>query len=258
MTSKSSTYFRKFGFELEFSSKFEYVKNIVQSIIPKIYGKKSLKIENGTCVLDDNFNKWEFKFDGSTECELTTPISTIKDFPKIEKVVNELKTKKIDITKKDSVHVHMQANDVHYHNIIAAWIQIEQAIIKCFPKHRRNNETYCHKLIHGKNYKKISDFFMKAESESSDHHAILSLNYYYDRKTVEFRIMEGNIDINTIKPWVKFCMLFLNYARDIDPVKIICDKQKPKTNIQDIIELLNIADEEVIEFLISRTKKYRN
>lgn len=249
-------YHRKFGFELEFSSKFEEVLHHVKSIIPRIYGKNKTLIEGGTRVLDDNYGKWGFKYDGSTECELTTPISTIKDFPKITKVLTKLSEKNISTTVKDSVHVHMQANDIPEHNIIAAWIQIENAIMKCFPKHRRNN-SYCAKLIHGKNYKKMSDFFIKAEAESEDHHAMLSLNYYDQRKTVEFRIMEGNIDINTIKPWIMFCMLFLNYARTIDPVEVICKKLKLTLTIEEMIELLNITDEEVLNFIHRRSKMFK-
>jgi len=254
MKKKNPLYYRKFGFELEFSSKFEIVLKYVKTIIPQVYGKDKLHIENqGTHVVDDKFKKWEFKYDGSTECELTTLISTLNDFTKLEHVLEKLNQKSIDITKHDSVHVHMQANDVPKHNIIAAWIQIEKGIMKCFPKHRRHN-SYCQKLIHGKKYKKISDFFIKAEDESKEHHAILSLNYYQERKTVEFRIMEGNININLIRPWVKFCMLFLNYAKHVDPIKIICGRRRLRTNVKEIIELMRIKDKDVIEFLELRQK----
>jgi hypothetical protein len=150
----------------------------------------------------------------------------------------------------------MQANDVPKHNIIAAWIQIEKTILKCFPKHRRSND-YCQKLIHWKRYKKMSDFFIDAENEAEAHHAILSLNYYGSRKTVEFRVMEGNISVNDIKPWVKFCMLFLNYARKIDPVEVICKKTKPQMNMSELIDLLNIRDSEVKKFLKRREKQFK-
>lgn len=254
MKAKIPTYFRKFGFELEFSSKFDDVKGKARAIISKIYGKNKFKTEDDAFMAHTSFTKWIFKLDASTGCELTTPISRFNDFKKIEKVLGKLKELRLKITHSDSVHVHMQANDVPKHNIIAAWLQIEKGIMKCFPIHRRNNVTYCHKLIHGKKYKKIADFFIDAEDESGAHHSILNLYYYDERKTIEFRLMEGNTNINLVRPWVKFCMLFLNYAKNIDPVKIICEKEKLKTTTKDIIELMNIEDSEVIAFLVERGK----
>jgi len=252
----TNPFYRKFGFELEFSTYMNAVQEMVKKIIPKIYGRNKLVPDAASWECNKKYNKWELKSDGSTECELTTPISTIKDFKKIEQVLIELKERNISVTRKDSVHVHMQANKISKHQLIAAWLQIENIIIKCFPRHRRNN-TYCQKLIHWRKYKKLSDFFIKAEDEAKDHHSIFSLCYYDDRKTVEFRVMEGNINIQDIKPWVKFCMLFLNYAKTIDPIEIICKKKNRINNIKELIELLKIYDEEIIEFLKRRKKKWK-
>jgi hypothetical protein len=255
---KKPIYFRKFGFELEFSTPFDDVAKIVKPLILRIYGPKMLSIDQLFNNSNNNhFKKWELKYDGSTECEITTPISTMKKFDDIEKVVTSIKNKNIQVTHKDSVHVHMQANDAPKHNIIAAWIQIEATLLNCFPKHRRNN-TYCEKLIGEKERKhKISDFFINAEEESFNHHSIVSLQYYDERKTVEFRMMEGNLNANEIKQWVKFCMLFLNYAAKIDPVQIICTEKKGKMKLDDMIELLRIEDKEVITFLILREKMFK-
>jgi hypothetical protein len=257
-TNKKAIYFRRFGFELEFSTPFDEVKKIIKPLILRTYGPKMLSIDQLFNDSNNNhFKKWELKYDGSTECEITTPISIIKNFDKIEKVINIIKNKNVKISDKDSVHVHMQANDVPKHNIIAAWIQIEATLLNCFPKHRRNN-TYCEKLI-GENEKKhkISDFFINTEEEAFNHHSIASLQYYDERKTVEFRMMEGNLNPNEIKQWVKFCMLFLNYAAKIDPVKIICEEKKGKLKLDNMIELLRIEDKEVIEFLILREKMFK-
>jgi len=255
MKKENSPYFRKFGFELEFSTPINDVEKIAKNIINKICGKAKLVTDSNFLIKNTNYNKWELKSDGSTECELTTPISKIKDFNKIKKITEKLKENKVKQTTKDSVHVHMQADDVPKHNIIAAWIQIENEIIKCFPKHRRHN-TYCQKLIPYNKKRKIADFFIQAEEESMQHHSIVSLNYYDDRKTVEFRIMEGNIEINNIMPWVKFCMLFLNYAKSIDPIEIIC-RPKNKLKINDIITELNINDDAIVDFLQRRIKRFK-
>ena len=255
MKHKPKLYFRKFGFELEFSTPIEQTKKIVKKIMAKTYKINMILYETFNYSNTNTYKKWELKYDGSTECELTTPISTIHNFKRITKILNELKKNELKVTNKDSVHVHMQANDVPKHNIIAAWILMEKVILKCFPEHRRDN-GYCQKLIN-KKYRKISDFFIDAENEANAHHAILSLNYYTQRKTVEFRVMEGNLNANDILPWVKFCMLFLNYAKTIDPVEIICNKNRPILKLKDIIEMLKIKDKQIIDFLIRREKQFK-
>ena len=245
---------RKFGFELEFSTPLAKLEKPIKKAISKIYSNKILVEKD--YAFNNNYKKWNLKLDSSTGAELTTPISSMSNFPTIKKVLKALTIINPEITDSDSVHVHMQAKDVPKHNIIAAWVQIESTILKCFPKHRRNN-TYCQKLIKDRKHKKISDFFISAEEESLAHHAILSLNYYSERGTVEFRVAEGNIDINVIKPWVMFCMYFLNYAKIVDPVKIICDKDDSKMNIDKMIDLLNIDNEEISCFLRERYERFK-
>ena len=254
---RKNLYFRKFGFELEFSTQFDDVEPIVKRLLGRVYNKKKITISKVFGDDNNHFRKWELKYDGSTESELTTPISTLKNFSKISKIIQGLKEKNLKITQKDSVHVHMQANDVPKHNIIAAWIQIESAILQCFPKHRRNN-SYCEKIIKNKRYDKISDFFIKAEDESFNHHSIVSLQYYPERKTVEFRVMEGNLNQEDIKAWIRFCMIFLHYAKTIDPVEIICDKVKNKMNLDKMMAMMSIEDQLVIEFLERRKKLFRS
>lgn len=257
MKNKPKEFFRKFGFELEFSTPMNEAEKVIKAAILKSYGKNQF-IKSGLVYGSEHkYKKWEFKYDGSTETELTTPISSYEHFKKISEVLDLLYQTDLKITEKDSVHVHMQANDVPKHNIIAAWIQIEKCIMNCFPKHRRNN-NYCQKLLHWSKSKKIPEFFMKAEEESEEHHAIISLNYYNNRKTVEFRIMEGNIDKKDILNWVKFCMLFLNYAKNVDPIEIICKKTNLQLKLNQMIELLNIEDDGVIEFLERRTEQFKD
>lgn len=256
MKRKPKVYFRKFGIELEFSTPLKEAQKSIKKIISKIYHKNKLIVSDVSSSSSTGYKKWELKFDGSTECELTTPISTPHSFKRITQVIDELSLGNLKLTNNDSVHIHMQADDVPKHNIIAAWILIEKTILKCFPTHRRDN-GYCQKLV-AKKYKKISDFFIDAEIEANAHHAIVSLNYYSQRKTVEFRMMEGNKNSNDILSWIKFCMTFLNYAKTIDPIEIVCDKEKPKLNIEELIQLLSIKDKEVINFLTRREARFKN
>ena len=99
---KAKPYFRRFGFEIEFSTPFFEVEKMVKRIIPKIYGKNKLTTDPMYDSSDNHYKKWEFKYDGSTECELTTPISTIRHFTKIEKILQKLKENNVKITSKDS------------------------------------------------------------------------------------------------------------------------------------------------------------
>jgi len=244
-------YSRRFGCEFEFSSPFDDIEKVLKTIIPK----NKLKAEK-TWYLSSKNKQWHLKTDATTESELATPISTLKDLPKIKKILDALKEAKISITQADSTHMHIETKDVPKHNIITAWIQIEKAILKCLPKHRRNN-TYCQKLIQP-HQNDIARFLMKAENVAQEHHSILSLYYYDERKTIEFRGCEGSYDIKTVENWLKFYMNFLNYAKKIDPVQIICDSHQIKTSLIDVMNLLQIKDKHIVDFLDERGTRFKH
>ena len=248
------TFRRKFGCEFEFSTHFDEVAKILPQIIRSVYHKPLYYIKK------DNYNsinntKWNLKMDASTECELNTPVSHISDLPNIEKVLKKLKAKNLSITQNDGMHIHIQANDIDYDKIVSAWIKMEKIIINCFPKHRRNNITYCERLTPLKKNVKISDYYLDSRSKASAHHCCISGSSIKMRKTVEFRLCESTLDFNIVKNWILFYMYFLEYAKENDAIQNVCENTYFK-NISEIIYNLNIHNDEVEKFITNRYKQF--
>jgi len=247
-------YYRKFGIEFEFSSDIDELHDIIKIVIPSVYGPDSFKVYR---KMKDSHNnrKWHLKQDPSTGCELATPVSTIKDLKKIQSVLTKLSKYDIEITNRDSVHIHICIEDVNPHNMIAAWLQIEPVILHCYPKSRQRNRYYCERLADKKPaYGRIANFFKDAEEIAKDHHASMSLYHYNSRKTVEFRLGEGTIDKSIVENFVKLYMLFCNYASNIDPIEVVCSKDLICESPRDLLYLLKIPYTGLKNFV---TERYR-
>jgi len=248
-------YNRKFGCEFEISTGFYKVKKIIEPIILNVYGRNKFKSLHRVHNSENN-RQWHLKLDSSTGCECVTPISNYKDLGKICKVISLLsKNDKIEITEHDAMHVHIDAKDMSDSHLVVAWMQIEKIFIRCFPEHRRFS-NYCEQLLaYQRKNKKLSDCFIDALRISEDHHSIFSLDYFKRRKTVEFRICEGTLDPYIVKNLIRFYMLFLNYAKTIDPAKIICSYDAIES-ITELISIIDINNLEIEDFLHDRYKKF--
>ena len=246
---------RQFGCEFEFSSDFDDVEAIVKPRINSIYGDRSVMCTDIYMSTENNKNYWHLKRDFSTSTELCTPISTKKELTSIARVLEHCWKNGIQITKDDSLHVHVHAPDIPKENILVAWMYIEPAILKCFPKHRRKNE-YCEKFIHNaKKNKNIANFLRTAEKFMDDHHHAMSLSHYKKRKTFEIRISEGTCCKDHIKNWVRFCLNFACYARGLDVLYAVCGKPNILT-VEDMIVEMKIRDKKVARWLLDRYAEF--
>lgn len=249
--------YRKFGCEFEFSTEFYDAEPIVRRAINKVYGTGNLHAAK-TFFYSNKNKKWHFKTDSSTETELATPVSNHRDLPRICKVANILdKNNKIEITKKDALHVHMHATDIPENNIIVAWMQIENAVLRCFPKYRRTKIRYCPPLISKKKKDEdISKSVMRAIQYAEVHHSIISLYRYKEYGTAELRISECNLEADHITNLVRFFNYFLNYAKTINPLIIACSGKKSYKTLPRIFDLLDV-DYRVEKYFLSRARKFR-
>lgn len=244
---------RKFGCELELSTPFHEVKKIFVPIIKNVYKERCVKCSESADSTYSNYNYWHLKTEPTSESEICTPISTHKDLPKIKKVIKNLSKQNVLITKEDSLHVHVEASDVPLANILALWIEHESAIKKCFPK-RRWKGTYSPEIVEFKGTNKnVASFLEKAIEDSKKHYCCLSFNHYDNRKTVEFRISEGTVNPNHIRNWTKFCLIFINYAKKLDPIKCLCNYVNTSC-IDELIVEFRIRDQELINWLKMREK----
>lgn len=245
----------KFGCEFEFSTDIEIVANIVKEVLGNELTHRNEYFKS------KNNRKWHLKTDSSTCCELCTPVSSYDDMEYICSVIQHISRSKIKTTKNDSMHVHVRTNKVSKENLITAWIMIEKTLIKCFPKHRRqkygyySKNNYCGMLINHTAKKNIASLLNSAMKISDDHHSVFSSKYYESRGTVEFRISEGTTKIKHVKNWVKFCLQFINFAKDINPYESLTSIPY-KMNIEELISVMNIRDYNLGQWLKERYNLY--
>jgi hypothetical protein len=190
--------------------------------------------------------------DGSTECELATPISGINNIDEILIVIDYLKQHKVKITNSDSFHVHVQAKDIDAKKIVIAWMQIESLVVGWFKKHRYHN-SFCPEIIpqhkKSKNRPTISQLYSEAIHNAMEHHATMSLFHYRNRKTVEFRLSQATFDLVFLEGWIRFCMYFLHYAKKINVKNAFDTPPNMIRTSGDIISLFSIKDLKTLYFL---------
>jgi len=248
-------YWRKFGCEFEFSSSINELGEKVIEATRKIYGRKKVHISYKHHRSLNNKN-WHVKADSTTLSELASPVSKYKDLSKICNLIEILKKNNIEITNQDSFHIHMQVSDCSTDRIITAWLQIAPIIRQCYPKYRRNSE-YCKNLSSNTKTGTIARIFPWAIEQAEDHHSELSSEKFDINKTVEFRLGEATFDKKTITTFIKFFMLFLDYAKNMEMAKVLCDKNARCKSLKDVIKLLNIKSK-IRDFLFSRIEKFQS
>jgi len=249
----------KFGCEFEFSSSWEEVREAAKISISRHY-KKNLLFAKKDWFDSVHNTRWHLKTDSSTECELCTPVSSYGDIKRICAVVADLGKSKIKITANDSFHLHVDTGGVDPRKIVAAWMGIEKGIIKCFPRHRRHkykSDSFCDQLIPHPNKSNVAKIFMQCyEYSVVNHHAVMSLFHYEERKTAELRIAEGTTDPDLVNNWIHFGLQFIKYAERIDPFDFLC-RVPADMGVDEIIETVGIGRRHLREWVRDRYKKFR-
>jgi len=254
---------RRFGCEFEFSTEWRKMLKIVEPIIVDIYGEKHLLAKHDFFDSNNNYKQWHLKIDNSTESELCTQVSVLKDLKKICMVMEKLEEDEdVLVTENDGFHVHVDIRDVEKEKLLSLWLKYEEVIFSLFPKYRRDN-FYCEKGIKRrtkKGTKNIANYFLDADSNSEDHHFALSFYFSKDteknlrRKTVEFRVANGTKDKAFVRNWVLFCLHFVEGAKKISAVKTVCASPNKHT-LDELIQEIGIKDKELTLWLIDRAGK---
>jgi len=251
---------RKFGCEFEFSTRYDQIKPIISKIIHKYFGNNSLYCKEEAYQSINNI-KWNLKTDATTESELCTPISTLKQMDKICDVIKEIDRNDIKITDKDSLHVHLDIAGIDKEKVLALWLKYEPVIFSLFPLRRRNC-FYCERSIKSKGSKKnTASFFKDALNSTEDHHSAISfsiVDYIKNkkRKTVEIRVAEGTKNYKMVRNWVLFCIYFIESSKKIDAMKIMCDYPY-KSTLYDMLNEINIKDKELLEWIEKRHDEFK-
>jgi len=248
---KREAFNRNFGCEFEFTTRYSDTLPVVLKAINSVYKYNNIYAAEKWHRSINN-KKWHLKLDSSTGCEFVTPVMNYKDLPKIKRVIKRLS--RLKITKADAFHIHMYAKDIPYKQLVIAWLLVENNILSFFPLHRRKNEVYCKKLVLHKN-KQIAQFFEEALESAKDHHAVFSIKNYNEYGTVEFRICEGTNDIELVESCINLFLCFLQWAKTIDCVDILCNTPNTDKEPYLLFDKINIP-EKTRDFLKERYNKF--
>lgn len=247
---------RRFGCEFEFTNFYGELKDITKKIVEDQYGEGAIR-QKEKYYHSKNNNTWDFKKDGSTGCELCTPVSLYGNINKICKVYNKLLKSGAVVTKADSLHVHVDKSDINDNKILVLWIYLEPLISKMFPKYRRGqNADYCQSIVtsRAKN-KNVAEFLSRGMFTSKDHHSAISLSKRKNRNTVEFRISEAPSNVRHIKNWVKFCIMFVEKSKKIDELFFV-GKRPNDVDLQELMDIVNIRDNSLKEWIEERLELF--
>jgi len=245
---------RSFGCELEFCSDWERTKDALHQAVEDVYGPHKLMVREAWYRSINN-RTWHMKEDGSTTGEIVTPVSTEDDLDLICEVIGLLRASGVKAGRKDGFHVHVWARDLDPRMLVASWARIETQVMSVFPRHRRSN-YYC---------APIRDSRFESMMESArKHHAALSMRLrkfpkspkeprMKQRGTVEFRVAEGTFDPVLVRNWIRFCLRFVEGAKDIDPYVFMTDRPS-KPNLRQLLR--EIGMESSYGFFDSRRRRF--
>ncbi len=216
---------RKFGIELEFSQSLEDIVDLTKPF----FIKKEREIDHNR-NLKSTGETWQFKVDGTTLSEISTPAITM-DSPEMERLhdmMEVFKENSVKVTKKDSVHVHISTKDIDKRKLLIAWLYWELPILSLFPKHRRLNR-YCDRYV--KNHRMnqiVAHHYKNGHMDADHHHQVMNWYERKDRQTIEFRPMEGTLDYDDVIGWLNFIFRFVEYSQNIDEVEVMAESNKTK------------------------------
>ena len=244
---------RSFGCELEFCSKWERTKDALRRAVERVYGSRKLMVKEEWYRSLDNVN-WHMKEDSSTVGEIVTPVSTEGDLKRICQVVGMLRDAGVRAGRKDGFHVHVGARDVDPRILVASWARIERQVLSSFPRNRRSN-YFCSPIRRVR--------FATMMEAAGKHRSAISMRMCKFTKapprmkkrhgTIEFRVAEGTFDPVLVRNWARFCLRFVEVAKETDPYEFMTDRS-PKPNLRQVLR--EVGMESSYGFFDSRRRRF--
>lgn len=209
---------RRFGLELEFTKRSN--REFLYYIITKSCPNDKVLITSWQKNIDNE--EWICKTDSSCGYEVATPVfSTRNDLEKLRRVVDSLNENGAKVDKNCGIHVHVECRDLNAHKLlrlVSYWLKSEKIITSMFPDYRKESKFCCPLsddlplLAELKSCTplKIISVFSKKRNRS------MNIKHCRTRGTIEFRLMEGNLQSENIVNWTLFCLDFYKSCLEHD------------------------------------------
>jgi hypothetical protein len=224
-------YLRRFGAEIEVNAfdlrnRPEDPKAMPEGtpIVADIVQKASENIvQIHKWAYDHNNQTWIIKPDSSCGIEICTPVlKGWRGLMEVCRVVDALGRARISVDDRCSFHVHIDVGDlkdIDIAAIITWWIKCEPVFMDSVPSSRKRNQ-YCQLLGQHEAFDRVEDGFLSPENliRLLGHSKYFTINTYHyfnqKRKSIEFRIMDGECCINPwdAKNWIRLVVHFVERA----------------------------------------------
>jgi len=245
---------RRFGIEFEFECSWERLRWYASRAVNKIYGKGRYYAKKDRFTSDFELDKWHIKEENNGVAELTTPVSRLRDIRSICEVIKSFHGK-FQPQDDCGLHVHIDVSDLDQYHIMGAWLLCERGIIRCFPQSRRRS-GFCEKIISDPHVSRnLIAKILEAETDSASHGDAVDFTEYSERKTIEFRLSEGSMDVEWIRSWITFLLYWIDFVKKKNPSLIPCEKCN-SIAFDSLLDELNL-DDRTREVMEDRYEKYR-
>ena len=100
--------------------------------------------------------------------------------------------------------------------------------------------------------------FVKDNHLEKDHHAACSFFSYNNKSDVEIRFMEGTLDMNSIDMWTKFCLYFIEFAKEMEVLDFLQESAfSPDESFEEMCGTMGIREKRLINWLKTREESFR-
>lgn len=206
----------RFGVEWEFTAPWSKLRDTVVPVVKREYGSSLVYARKDVFDSNKRLRCWHVKLENIGQAELTTPRSSLRDLPKIVRVVRELrKNKKLRLTTSDGLHVHVGVSKrVDRRLLVGSWLQVERAFFAFVHRERRRNSA-CSPLVSRRRAvgsPLVAELLEESLAEAETNRTAFTLNPLDELSTVEFRLSRSSVEPAFVRSWVRLCVMFVRWA----------------------------------------------
>lgn len=217
---------RKFGVELEFTAEEpnsrEFLQRHIQSVLHEMNINHEVQVREWEHT-NDNHGIWVCKTDSSCGFEVCTPpLQGPEELKVLGEVCRKLNEVGAKFNNSCGLHVHISVTDFtneQFYTLLMYWIKNEHNVMNAHPAHRQENTRYCGPAI-----SRVQDWEADVNydgrslyREIRNHRGAINARYWENRKTVEWRMGEMDLDPESVKNRVRFLIWFVETCKKLPP-----------------------------------------